>query len=88
MAHPSIYSAAILTVENQADCSCISPISNYLRNKTLPEDRSEAVKVKARAGRYALINDVLYRRSFFGPYQRCVPPDEAKRIIEQVHEGI
>ena len=46
------------------------------------------IKIKARAARYALINDVLYMWSFSGPYQRCVPPDEAKHIIEQVHEGI
>ena len=67
------------------------PISSYLRNMILPEDRSEVVKVKARvarAARYALINDILYMRSFFGPYQRCVLPDEAKHVIEQVHKGI
>ena len=86
--HPSIYNVAILTAENQAGNSWISLISDYLRNGTLPEDRSEAVKVKAQAARYTMINDILYWRSFSGPYQRCVLLDEVKRIIEQVYEGI
>ena len=58
--------------------SLISPISNYLRNETLPEDRSKAVKVKAQAARDTLKNNILYRQSFSGPYQRRVPPDEVK----------
>ena len=53
-----------------------------------PEDRSKAVKVKAQVSRYALVNNILYMQSFYGPYQRCVPPDKANRIIEQVHGGI
>ena len=64
MAHPSIHNAAILTAEIQTDCSWISPILSYLRNWILPEDKSEVVKVEARAARYTLINDSLYRRSF------------------------
>ena len=82
MVHPSIHNVEILTTEIQADYSWISPISSYLRNWIMPEDRSEAVKVKARATKYTLINNILYKRSFSKPYQRCVPPDEAKHIIE------
>ena len=55
MAHPSISKVAILTTELQEDCSWISPISSYLRNRTLPEDRSEVEKVKARVARYTFI---------------------------------
>ena len=81
MDHPSIHNTVVLTIENQARNFWISPILNYLRNETFPKDRSEAVKVKARVTKYALVNDTLYMRSFFGLYQRCVPLDEAKRII-------
>ena len=88
MTHPSIHNAKIHTAESQAENSWISLILNYLRSRALPEERSEVVKVKARAAKYALINDILYKRSFFGPYQRCVPPEKVKRIIEQIHGGI
>ena len=43
------------------------------------------MKVKARAAKYALINDALYRRSFFDPYQRSVLLKKAKQIIEKIH---
>ena len=88
MARPSIHEATVLTTEPQACYSWISPISSYLRYGTLPEDKSEANKIKAQATRYTLLNDVLYRRSFSGPYKRCVPPNEAKCIIEHVYRGI
>ena len=44
--------------------------------------------MKARASKYAFLNGVLYRRSFLGPYQGCLPSDEAKRIFKQIHGGI
>ena len=70
MAHPSIHNVVVLTTKAQVDCSWISSISSYLRSGTLPKDKGEIIKLEARAARYALLNDVLYRQSFFGPYQR------------------
>ena len=84
MARPSINDAVVLTIETQTNCSRMSPISSYLISRTLLEDRREVAKVKARAARYTLLNGVLYRRSFSEPYQRCVLPDEAKRITEKI----
>ena len=55
MDHPSICNAAILTIVDQAGNSWISPISDYLRNGTLFANKSKAVKVRARVGRYTLI---------------------------------
>ena len=78
MDHLSIYNATILTAKDQIGNSWISLISYYLRNKTLSTEKSEVVKVRARATRYTLINDILFRRSFSSPYQRCVLPDEVK----------
>ena len=67
MNRPSIHKVAVHIVKNQVGTSWISPILNYLRNKALLDDRSEALRVKARAAMYALINDILYKRSFFSP---------------------
>ena len=88
MAHPSIHNATIYTIKTKAYCSWISPISSYLRSETLLEDKGEAVNVKARVAIYALLNDVLYKRSFFRSCQRCLQHDEEKCIIEQIHRGI
>ena len=48
------------------------PIKEYLMDGTFPEICAEAVKVKAQVARYSLLNGVLYRRSFSGPYLRCL----------------
>lgn len=40
------------------------------------------------ANRFTLLNDLLYKRDFSLPYLRCVEQDEARYILEEVHEGI
>ena len=66
----------------------MTPIIKYLSHGTLPKNRAEAVKVKAQATRYSLMDGMLYRHSFSGPYLRCFPHGEAEKVIEQVHQGI
>lgn len=34
------------------------------------------------------MNDALYNRGFAMPYLKCVEEDEAKYILEEVHEGV
>ncbi|KAK3037092.1 hypothetical protein RJ639_029934 [Escallonia herrerae] len=38
--------------------------------------------------RYAVVEDVLYKRSFTLPYLRCLTPTEADYALWEVHEGI
>ncbi|XP_056864067.1 uncharacterized protein LOC130511206 [Raphanus sativus] len=65
----------------------MTPITNYLRYDTLPEDRDESRKIRRQAARYCFSEGKLYRRSFSGPYLRCLTPREAARILEELHEG-
>ncbi|XP_056850784.1 uncharacterized protein LOC130500096 [Raphanus sativus] len=62
----------------------MTPIINYLRYDTLPEDRDESRKIRRQAARYCFSEGKLYRKSFSGPYLRCVTPREAARIKIQV----
>ena len=60
------------------------------RRKFSPERDTiinERKKIKKQARRYCIYLDKLYRRSFFGPYLRCVTPREATRILVELHEG-
>ncbi|KAL0689700.1 hypothetical protein Bca4012_089378 [Brassica carinata] len=65
----------------------MTPLIRYLEADILPEDRSEAKKIKKQATRYCISQEKLYRRSFSGPYLRCVTPQEAARILVELHEG-
>ena len=61
----------------------------FLKHDTLPDDKTEADKIRRKASRFWLSKDSkLYRRSFSGPYLLCVHPDATKLILEELHEGI
>ncbi|RVX22916.1 Transposon Ty3-I Gag-Pol polyprotein [Vitis vinifera] len=53
-------------------------IAEYLRTGTLPEDPKQAHKIRVQAARFTLIGGHLYKRSFTGPYLRCLGHSEAQ----------
>ncbi|XP_056847422.1 uncharacterized protein LOC130498094 [Raphanus sativus] len=65
----------------------MTPIINYLMYDTLPKDRDKSRKIRRQAARYCFSEGKLYRRSFSGPYLRCLTPREAARILQELHEG-
>ncbi|XP_071738840.1 uncharacterized protein [Rutidosis leptorrhynchoides] len=65
----------------------MEPILHYIRNDTLPSDKREARLIKERAPMYIIQNDILYRKSYYGPMMRCVGPIEAEMIVNEVHSG-
>ena len=81
----SVPSAAVIAIDHQVEPTWMTPISKYLKNGALPENRAKAIKVRVRTIRYSLINDLMYRWSFSSPYSRCILRGEAEKIIEQVH---
>ena len=64
------------------------PIVSFLQDGRLPLDAEEAKKIKKRVARFTILNDTLYKRGFSMPYLKCVNEDEAKYILEEVHEGV
>ncbi|XP_074377573.1 uncharacterized protein LOC141719091 [Apium graveolens] len=48
----------------------------------------EARKLTVRALRYSLIDGILYKRSFVVSYLRYLRLDEARLVLEKVHEDI
>ncbi|XP_059627294.1 uncharacterized protein LOC132270106 [Cornus florida] len=68
--------------------SWIDPIMAFIRNDALPERKDEARKIRSNAAKYAIVRDQLYRRSFSGPYVKCVTPAEARQIIRTIHERV
>ncbi|RVW37234.1 hypothetical protein CK203_103125 [Vitis vinifera] len=76
-------SAASLPSEKPFYClSIISP------DRTLPEDPKQAHKIRVQAARFTLIGGHLYKRSFTGPYLRCLGHSEAQYVLAELHEGI
>nr|CAN71500.1 hypothetical protein VITISV_007955 [Vitis vinifera] len=63
-------------------------ITVYLRTCTLPRDPKQAHKVRVQAARFTIIRGHLYKRSFTGPYIRCLSHLEAQYVLAELHEGI
>ena len=69
--------------------SWMDSIIQFLKEDTLPEERTEADKVRRKAIRFWLSeNQKLYKRSFSGPYLLCIHPKMTESLLEELHEEI
>ncbi|XP_050242514.1 uncharacterized protein LOC126691525 [Quercus robur] len=84
--HPSIEEASTFTIWSVN--SWITPILSFLQDGRLPQDVEKARKVKKRAAKFMILNDTLYKRGFSMPYLKYVDEEEAKYILEEIHEGV
>ena len=72
----------------QSTNSWMTPIISFLQDGHFPQNAEEAKKIKKRAARFMILNDTLYKRGFSMPYLKCVDEEEAKYVLEEIHEGI
>ena len=84
--HPGIEEVPTFTIQIMNSWTTL--IISFLQDGYLPQDADEARKIKKRAARFTILNDTLYKRGFSMPYLKCVNEDEAKYILEEIHEGI
>jgi hypothetical protein len=65
------------------------PFIDYTREQKVPTDKYLAEQLIRRAKSYVLVGDKLYRRgATFGVLMKCVPKEEGKDILEEIHKGI
>ena len=67
--------------------SWTTPIMSYLKDRILPDDKEEARKLKVRAAKFVLMDEVLYKRGFSQPYLRCLNLDKSFYVLRDIHEG-
>ena len=60
----------------------------YLKEGWLLEDKTKARKMKIKAARFVLIDDVLYRQGYSLPYLRCASLEEEDYVLCEIHERI
>nr|GFB78535.1 reverse transcriptase domain-containing protein [Tanacetum cinerariifolium] len=83
----SIDKKEVLAVVKEEGRMWMTPIHEYLVKEIIPEDKKKARAVRRKARRYAVTNGVLYKKSFLGPWLRCVGPLQANYVLREVHEG-
>ncbi|GKC69064.1 reverse transcriptase domain-containing protein [Tanacetum coccineum] len=83
----SIQEKEVTTLVEEDGPTWMTLIIEYLKERTLPDDRNEASKLRIKARQYELLEGVLYRRSFLKPWLRCFGPLQAVYVIREIHEG-
>lgn len=90
LAKPSIdHSNNTQAMGIHAGPSWMDSIVAYIRNGTLPEDVSEAKKIRRKSPRYWLSREgKLYKCSYIDSYLLCFLPEAVDLILEELHGEI
>ncbi|GJV08231.1 reverse transcriptase domain-containing protein [Tanacetum coccineum] len=83
----SVNEREVLAVVEEEGDTWMTPIHEYLTDETLPAERKKARAIKRKSQRFAIINGILYKKSFLGPWLRCVGPSQANYVLREIHEG-
>ncbi|GKB13786.1 reverse transcriptase domain-containing protein [Tanacetum coccineum] len=83
----SISTVEVLAVVEEEGDTWMTPIFKYLMNRTLPTEVKKARAVKRKSWRFSIINGTLYKKSFLGPWLRCVGPLQDNYVLREIHEG-
>ena len=87
---PSVMKTGVIHVHSiRVGPSWMDPLVLFLKEDALPEEKSEANKIRGKASRYWLSEDLkLYKCSFSRSYLLCVHSNATELILEELHEGI
>ncbi|GJZ44685.1 reverse transcriptase domain-containing protein [Tanacetum coccineum] len=83
----SISTVEVLAVVEEEGDTWMTPIFKYLMDETLLAEVKKARAVKHKSWRFSIINGTLYRKSFLGPWLRCVRPLQDNYVLREIHEG-
>ncbi|GJV40514.1 reverse transcriptase domain-containing protein [Tanacetum coccineum] len=83
----SISEVEVLAVVEEEGDTWMTPIFKYLTEETLPTDIKKARAIRRKSWRFAVINGILYKKSFLGPWLRYVGPLQANYVLREIHEG-
>ncbi|RVW66731.1 Retrovirus-related Pol polyprotein from transposon 17.6 [Vitis vinifera] len=63
-------------------------LQNISGQALYPEILKQTHKIRVQAARFTLIGGHLYKRSFTGPYLRCLGHSEAQYVLAELHGGV
>ncbi|XP_073138042.1 uncharacterized protein [Henckelia pumila] len=76
-----------LTPLAQEESDWRKELLEYMEKGKLPKDPKKAYRLKQRSLRFVVVEGVLYKRSFSGPFLKCLGPKEAHYVLKEIHEG-
>ena len=76
----------LLTVEPQEEC-WVTELRRYLTQGILPEKEEEVERVARQATAYCIKDGELYRRRPNDVSLRCIPREQGKELLADIHGG-
>ncbi|XP_004959327.1 uncharacterized protein LOC101785866 [Setaria italica] len=64
-----------------------APYLDYLIRETLPTNKTEGRRIARHAKSFVIIDQELYKRSHTDILQRCIPIEQGKALIQDIHAG-
>ena len=61
---------------------------DYLFHHVLPTDKTEARWLACRAKSFVLVEGEFYKRSHTRILQRCIPIEQGKQLLSDIHSGV
>lgn len=68
--------------------SWTEPFLAYLNRQELPEDQNEACCIVRHSKAYKVHEGELYKKSTTGVLQRCIPEEEGRQLLAEIHAGL
>nr|GFB35691.1 reverse transcriptase domain-containing protein [Tanacetum cinerariifolium] len=84
----SINKAKVLVIVEEKGDTWMTPIYEYLTKETLPMEKEKVRFIRRKSRRYAVINRILYKKSYLGLWFRYVGPLQANYVLRDIHRGL
>jgi hypothetical protein len=83
-AHPTVGKEVMMI-----DMDWRQPFTDYIREQKVPTNKNLAEQLIRHAKSYVLVGDKLYKRGASSRVlMKCVPQEECKGILEEIHKGV
>nr|KYP62971.1 Uncharacterized protein Mb2253c family [Cajanus cajan] len=84
----SSYNSIAILTNCPSNQSKMSNIWKYMEDGTLPDNKIEASKVKAKSCHFTIEAGELFKRGFSVPLLKCLDIDQAQYVLKEIHRGI
>ena len=82
---PSIDILEVQQIDGEANWT--TPTISYLKDSILPKEKEVARRLRVKAAKFILMDEVLHKKGLSQPYLRCLTLDESNNVMRDIHEG-
>ncbi|XP_074337673.1 uncharacterized protein LOC141674871 [Apium graveolens] len=81
---PSVPEHEVGSLNNELGPTWMTSILAYIREGSLSDEKNEARRIKYKAARYVIYDEILYRRGFSVPLLKCIHGEECNYILREL----